>query len=233
MLERLVSQGVPREKLRFVPAWASQADIDPEAVEAVRRAHGWDGRFVVMHAGNVGAATDVDVCLDAASLLQDAPDVVLVFLGGGPGKPALAESLARRRLGNVELRPPVAKSQAHALMAAADLHLIALVPGLWGCGAPSKAYGIMAARRPFVAAVDPDSEPARIAEEHRCGLVVPAGSAEALAAAIRAARDAPLDAMAALGYAEFLRRYERSVATSALGDVLADAARRERSAALA
>ena len=99
-------------------------------------------------------------------------------------------------------------------MAAADVHLISLIPGLGGCGAPSKAYGIMAAGRPFIASVDAGSEPALIAEEAQCGFVVQPGSVTAVASAIREARDAPLREMGMRAHAEFVRRYERSVVTS-------------------
>ena len=50
---------------------------------------------------------------------------------------------------------------------------------------PSKLYGILAAGRPFIAAVEDDSEAADIAREHDCGIVVPPGSVEGIEAAIR------------------------------------------------
>ena len=61
------------------------------------------------------------------------------------------------------------RDEAQGLMHAADLHVVTLVPGLWGCAAPSKTYGIMAAGRPFVAVVDEGSEPARIVSDFDCG----------------------------------------------------------------
>jgi glycosyltransferase involved in cell wall biosynthesis len=50
---------------------------------------------------------------------------------------------------------------------------------------PSKLYGILAAGRPFIAAVEDDSEAAEIARAHDCGIVVPPGSVEGMEAAIR------------------------------------------------
>jgi putative colanic acid biosynthesis glycosyltransferase WcaI len=224
MLERLAGDGVSRAKLQFAPAWSEPQELDPGAAAGLRRDVGWDGRFVVMHAGSVGAATDVELCLDVASALSELPEVLFVFLGGGPAKPRMIELAARRGLTNVEFRAPLPKPRAQALMAAADLHLIALVPRLWGCGAPSKAYGIMAAGRPFVAAVDPGSEPALIADEHGCGFVVTAGSPDAAAAAIRAAIGNPaLDAMGERGRTAVRTRYERSSGTTALRELLEEA----------
>jgi glycosyltransferase involved in cell wall biosynthesis len=47
--------------------------------------------------------------------------------------------------------------------------------GLAGYIVPSKLYGILAAGRPYVAAVEEDSEVASITREHQCGLVVAPG----------------------------------------------------------
>jgi glycosyltransferase involved in cell wall biosynthesis len=219
MLEKLAAQGVPREKLHYAPTWASDQVADPGAANAERRARGWDTKFVVMFAGAMAQGHNLGIVADVATDLADIPDLLIVFIGDGPAKQPLLEETKRRRLCNVEFVPRLPKSDAQRLMAVADLHLITLVPGLWGCGAPSKTYGIMAAGRPFIASVDRGSEPARIAEEFRCGFVVPAGSAPALAGTIREARNAALDEMGRRAYSAFIARYERSAATSALSDV--------------
>jgi glycosyltransferase involved in cell wall biosynthesis len=111
-------------------------------------------------------------------------------------------------------------------MAAADLHVVSLAPGLWGCVVPSKVYGIMAARRPFVAAVEQASEIALLSKEHECGLVVPPDDPEALADGILSARAMPLDEMGRRGRDAFERLYDRPIATQAYRQLLEDAARR-------
>ena len=68
---------------------------------------------------------------------------------------------------------------------------MSLKPGLEGYIVPSKLYGILAAGRPFVAAVDPSCEAAAIATEHDCGVVAPPGNPEALVSAISALCDDP------------------------------------------
>ena len=57
-------------------------------------------------------------------------------------------------------------------MAAADLHLVSLVPGLEGCVVPSKTYGILAMGKPIVAAVDEGSEVDLVLRVARCGVRV-------------------------------------------------------------
>src|SRR3954469_7266880 len=128
-----------------------------------------------MHAGNMGLAQNLDVLVDAAERLRDHSDIRLLFLGDGAAKPRRGREARRRRLANLAFLPYRPKDEAQALMSAADMHVVSLVPGLWGCATPSKVYGIMAAGRPYVAAVDAGSEPDRIASELGCGVRTEAG----------------------------------------------------------
>lgn len=197
MREKLEGEGVSRDKLVYVPTWASVDRPAAAVTERRREALGWTNRFVVMHAGNIGLAQDVGTLAAAAQRLGHDGDILMVMLGSGAAHAELEREVGRRNLRNLEILPYRPRSQAHALMAAADVHVVSLKPGLWGCAAPSKTYAIMAVARPFVAAVDPGSEPARIIEEHDCGMVVAAGDADALAAALVAMKSAPLEQMGA------------------------------------
>jgi glycosyltransferase involved in cell wall biosynthesis len=220
MAELLRRQGVDPAKLVYIPAWAERQPHDPDAVKAIRAEQGWDGRFVVMHAGNVGLAQNVGLLADVAARVRHEPDIEMVVLGDGPAKPMLELVVSDRELENMTLLPAVPKQRAQVLMAAADLHVVSLVPGLWGCAAPSKTYGIMAAARPFVAAVDPGSEPARLAEEHGCGRWVPAGDADALATAVLGLRAERLDAMGERGRRAVEQQFLRELVTAQIADVL-------------
>jgi colanic acid biosynthesis glycosyl transferase WcaI len=197
MREKLEREGVPPGKLVYVPTWAPAELASSTMTRKLREDHGWTDRFVVMHAGNIGLAQNVNVLAEAAEHLRAESDVVIVMLGDGAARPALEREIARRGLPNLQILPYRPRAEAHALMAAADVHVISLIPGLWGCAAPSKTYAVMAMARPFVAAVDAGSEPALIAQEHRCGTVVPAGDAAALAAALLDMRIAPREELGA------------------------------------
>jgi colanic acid biosynthesis glycosyl transferase WcaI len=219
MAERLSAEGVDPAKLEYVPAWADRQVVDADATRALRAAHGWEGRFVVMHAGNVGLAQNVGVLADLAARVREQQDVLVVVLGDGPARAELERAVRERGLGNLQLLGSMPRPRAQALMAAADLHVISLVPGLWGCATPSKTYGIMAAARPFVAAVDRGSEPARLADEFGCGRWVPAGDGDALADAVLGLRAAPLDEMGERGRRAAERLFVREVATRRANDV--------------
>jgi glycosyltransferase involved in cell wall biosynthesis len=168
---------------------------------------GFEESFVVMHAGNMGLSQNLEMLPQVASALTDESDVRLVLLGDGPAKPLLKAEVERRRLDNVEFLEALAPDDAQSVMSAADVHVVSLVPGLWGCATPSKTYGIMAAGRPFVAAVDDGAEPALLIEELDCGMHVPPNDPDALARAIRELRTSPLDEMGARARQGYEQRF--------------------------
>jgi colanic acid biosynthesis glycosyl transferase WcaI len=70
-------------------------------------------------------------------------------------------------------------------LSSADVHFVGLGRGLAGYVVPSRLYGILAVGRPVLAAADAESETAHVVEEAGCGLVVPPGRPDLLAAALR------------------------------------------------
>src|SRR5213079_3565717 len=111
------------------------------------------------------------------------------IVGDGARRRGLEMMAAARGLTNVRFFPYQPKERLHESFAAADAFLVSLKPGLEGYIVPSKLYGILAAGRPFVAAVDPSCEVAAIAREHACGVVAPPGDPEGLVTAIAALCD--------------------------------------------
>src|SRR5262249_1282546 len=76
MKENLMRKGVPAEKIVVIPNWANVETIRPvERENSFRKAHGLNGHFVVMFAGNLGFIATLDKVLDAAKLLEDEPHI--------------------------------------------------------------------------------------------------------------------------------------------------------------
>src|SRR5207247_4100592 len=122
--------------------------------------------------------------IDAAALLKGFPDIEFVFVGEGVKKAALADQARALGLGNVRFLPYQPQDRLSESYATADVFVVSLKPGLAGYIVPSKLYGILAAGRPYVAAVEDACEVAEITREHECGFVVPPGDAAALASRI-------------------------------------------------
>jgi colanic acid biosynthesis glycosyl transferase WcaI len=201
MSSRLVhGKGADPAKITVIHNWADTAAIVPSPkANAFAREHGLESRFVVLHAGNIGLSQNLDMVIEAAGLLKGRPDVLFLFIGDGNRKAALEELARSRRLDQVRFLPFQPRDQLRWTYASSDVCLVSLKPGLAGYIVPSKLYPILAAGRPYIAAVDPVSEVAALTERHRCGVLVPPGDAAQLAAAIARLADQPLerDAMGA------------------------------------
>lgn len=187
MKRRLVAtKDADPAKIRVVHNWSDAEAIRPGLKDnPFTREHRLVHKFVVMHSGNVGMSQDVDALLDVAERVQDLPDVVITIVGEGSRKQHLQEEAGRRGLSNVLFLPYQPKSRLIDSFAAADLFIVSLKRGLAGYIVPSKLYGILVAGRPYIAAIEADSEAAQIAREHDCGIVVEPGDRDGIAMAIR------------------------------------------------
>jgi putative colanic acid biosynthesis glycosyltransferase WcaI len=157
-------------------AIASGPKVNPFAV-----AHGLEHLFVVMHSGNVGLSQDLDTLLDAAERLTPYPDIVVVVVGDGTGRGRLEARAHARRLSNVRFFPYQPRETIKDSFASADVFVVSLKSGLAGYIVPSKLYGILAAGRPYVAAVEESSEVTAITTTYGCGLLAEPGNGEDLA----------------------------------------------------
>jgi colanic acid biosynthesis glycosyl transferase WcaI len=193
MRRRLVEEkGADPSRIEVIHNWADCEAIVPGPREnAFSREHGLTDRFVLMHSGNVGMSQDLPVLLEAASRLVAKEKLVIAIVGDGARRKALEADAARRRLSNVRFLPYQPKARLAESFATADAFLVSLKAGIEGYIVPSKLYGILAAGRPYIAAVDPSCEAATIAAEHHCGLLAAPGNPDALAASIAAMYDNP------------------------------------------
>ena len=188
MRRRLVEgKGAPPESTVIIADWADTAAIAPAPKRnAFSEAHGLADRFVVMHSGNIGLSQGLEMVVDAAALLQDLPEIQVVFVGEGVKKAELQARAASRGLSNVTFLPFTPKDRLRESFATADVFVVSLQKGLAGYIVPSKLYGILAAGRPYVAAVEPDCEVASLTVRHGCGRLAEPGDPRSMADAIRA-----------------------------------------------
>ncbi len=199
---------VPRQRawrVRTIPNF-----VDVEAVRPAdrstdyRRELGIDDRPVVMYAGNVGFSQSLESMVAAARAL---PDVWFVINGDGAARPELVRQA--RDVPNLVFGEYQPADRLSEVLATADVHAVLLKTGLGRVSVPSKTYSIMAAGRPIVAAVDPDTEVTRLVAASSGGICVPPDDASAFVDAVRSLVDLP-DRGLALG-----RRARRHVESEA------------------
>lgn len=183
MRKRLIEgKGAPPERVIVIPDWADCQEIMPGPKDnAFARAHDLAEKFIVMHSGNIGLSQGLNVLVEAAARLQAFPEIVVVFVGEGVKKAALEEQTRSLGLSNVRFLPYAPKDRLTESFASADVFIVSLKKGLSGIIVPSKLYGILAAGRPYVAAVEEDCEVTAITRQYDCGLLATLGDPTDLA----------------------------------------------------
>ena len=179
--------GVTRDKLRFIPNWATLAPaIRPMASDnPYRRPHA--ARFMVGLSGNLGFTHDPVIVFEAARLLRDDPDIHFLLSGWGIGFERLKEMQSQASLANVSLVGRVEDENLEAFLSAADVWLIPYRKNVAGISVPSRFYNLLAVGRPVLIVSEPDAEAALTVTEHDVGWVVAPGDADELARTIRLA----------------------------------------------
>lgn len=223
MKRRLVEgKGADPDRVTVIHNWADCAALAPGPKDnPFARAHGLHDRFVVMHAGNIGLSQNLDVVLEAAERLRAHDGIRFVLVGDGSRRTALETRARASGLQNVMFVPYQPREAMATSYAAADLFLVSLKPGLAGYIVPSKVYGILAAGRPYVAAVEEACEVAEITGRHACGFLVRPGDPEALVSRILDVyRNAPLAAELGRRAREAALAYDRRRQTAAYAALL-------------
>jgi len=218
MQDYVVSRGLPRSRTAVIANWADAGAAGAQGVQAsaLRKRLGFAEKFVIAYSGNLGRAHEYEVFFAAASMLRGDSEVQFLFIGGGTQMAALRTLAEQSALPNMRFLPYQPRESLADSLAAADVHLVSLLPPLEGLIVPSKFYGILAVGRPVVFVGDPDGELARVIVAAGCGLVVPSGSAARL---VQAIHDLRSDAArrGAMGVAARGLSIARFDAASALG----------------
>ena len=220
MKARLVARGVACEQIDVIPNWGHaspvatgvrtssssaerqwlkseihQSSLTLAAAEhevtSFRQEHDLNGRFVVMYSGNLGLAHPFEAILDAAHQLdRTLPEVLFVFVGGGPRLPWVKERATELQLRNARFLPAQPREKLGQSLAAADVHLASMREDLCGLVVPSKVSGILSVGRPCIFLGPRQSEAAQLIRDYACGTVLERADGALLAECLSAwARD--------------------------------------------
>ncbi|MFA4903606.1 MAG: glycosyltransferase family 4 protein [Desulfobaccales bacterium] len=206
--------GGSREKIVYLPNTAEDfyrpVQVEAKAPERSLLPRG----FILMFAGNIGAAQDFETILSAAEVLKDQRDLHWVILGDGRRRAWVEDQVGIRGLGNtVHLlgrHPPETMPRFFAL---ADALLVTLKKEpIFALTIPAKVQSYLACSKPVIASLD--GEGARVVQEADAGLAGPAGDSAALADNVLAMYHLPTSkrrAMGLRGRGYFERHFERQM----------------------
>ncbi|MFT5285110.1 MAG: colanic acid biosynthesis glycosyl transferase WcaI [Planctomycetota bacterium] len=223
--KRVSERGVAPERIVEIPVWSDGDEIVPvsHSDNHLRSSLGWDERFVVMYSGNAGIVHGFDEVLDAATQLdQTHPEVLFVFVGGGPRKAEIENTVRTTKLQNVDFLPYFDRNELRYSLSAADVHFMSLLPQHVGVAVPGKLYGILAAGRPVLFVGSPECETAETIVAANAGAVFAAGQGSELAQEIIAltANATLLEKQGRNGRAYFMQHHEKGVCVEAWRNLL-------------
>ena len=177
MKRRLVDQGVDAQKIVILPNWVDTKVVYPIKGDTnpFRQEQGLEGKFVVMHSGNMGLTQRLEQLVEVADRLRDHKEICFLLVGGGAAQSELENLIAQRSLTNIRTLPYQPREKLAESLSAADLHVISMHPEITGCLMPSKMYGILASGTPILAIVPKETDVAAVVDQEKVGFAVTPG----------------------------------------------------------
>lgn len=160
-------------EIEYFPNWVEPEYTNNPKLEAVNLPDLPEG-FLIMFAGNIGAAQDFETILQTAEQLRGKTDIHWVILGDGRRLEWLKSEVVNRRLdGNFHLPGRFPAEMMPAFFARADALLLTLrKEPIFAFTVPGKLQSYMASGKPVIAGLD--GEGAALVLEAGCGLACPA-----------------------------------------------------------
>jgi len=152
----MLGKGVPENKITYIP-YGTDVDMFNPNVDgsSVRKNLELENKFVVLYAGALGQANDIDTILRAAERLNRESKIRFVLFGDGKERTRLESESKRMNLTNVIFAGVCAKKEMPLVIASSDVCLAILqdVP-MFRTTYPNKVFDYMAAARGTVLVID-------------------------------------------------------------------------------
>ena len=174
----IIQKGNFNEKLIYFPNWAEDVSKNPANVDLnmiFPFSNFQDDDFILLFAGNLGEAQNLDSILEAAKLTKDNIKIKWVFLGDGRYRDTLEKKVIEYSLQDTVFFPgrfPL--NTMPVFMKIADILLVSLKDEwIFNLTIPSKVQFYMAQGKPILGLLNGDG--AELIFNANCGYCVPAG----------------------------------------------------------
>lgn len=171
----LRKKGVAESKLTLISNWVDIDQIKPidrNENKLIGEYNIDPNKFLVVYAGNFGAAQGADVVLKAAKELIYQDEIQFIIFGGGAEYGAAVEYVKENNLTNVMINPLLPQDRVAEVYSLGDVALITCKAGVGNSGMPSKTWSIMACNTPIIASFDTDSDMADILNRADAGVCI-------------------------------------------------------------
>ena len=155
--------------------------------------------FIIMFAGNLGEAQNLENVLEAARLLKDEKDVHWVFLGDGRKKAWMEQYVAEHHMeSTVHLLGRFPIESMPSFFEKADVMLVALADELvFNLTLPAKVQAYMSCSKPILAMLNGEGQ--EIVGRAGCGWCVDATDVDGLADKVREIIGLPQEKLTEIG----------------------------------
>jgi len=190
MREKVISKGVPKEKIILFPNWVDTDFIKPIGRQnKFREIYKLNNKFIILHAGNIGVKQGLEIILDVANSMEDIKNLLFLIVGDGVRKQFLVKKAKESAITNIRFLLPQPKELLAEMLSAADVLIITQKGSIVDMVLPSKLLTYMASSTPIIASVNFNSEAARVINQAKSGLIVKPENTETFAKSILRLRD--------------------------------------------
>jgi len=182
--EYMINNHVPENKITYIP-YGTDIDMFNPTIDgsSIRKELNLEDKFVILYAGALGQANDIDTILRAAKRLNENNKIRFVLFGDGKERERLQNKASELNLSNVIFAGVRAKKEMPTVIASADVCLAILqdIP-MFRTTYPNKVFDYMAAGRATVLVIDGITR--ELIESSYGGVFVQPNDDEALASTI-------------------------------------------------
>ena len=214
--------GADTKQCYYFPNWAESLYKPVELPKAAKeRTEIPSDGFVVMFAGNLGAAQSLEIILDAADSLKN-ESIYWVFLGDGRRKEWLVGEAKKRGLSRIMILGHRPMDTMPAYFSLADTMLVTLRDdAVMATTIPGKVQSYLACGKPIVGALNGSGK--EVIQQSNAGYCVSSGDSKGFSAAIKVMvnlEKKELEEMGKAARAYYLENFDRDFLVQQLEDWL-------------
>lgn len=215
----LRKRGVADEKIVYLPNWSDDSIVHAKRMTIPDLPTG----FIVMFAGNLGEAQNLENVLKAASVLKDKKNIHWIFLGDGRKKKWMEQYIVENHLEEtVHLLGRFPIETMASFFEKADVMLVSLADEIvFNLTLPAKVQAYMSCAKPIVAMLN--GEGREIIESAQCGKCVDANDVNGLANEVLLMSQLPRECLQSKGkngYDYYMRYFQKDVCMNIIDSAL-------------